>query len=463
MNFNKLSVIYLVIISTILGLIYSILKKNGLGFYYVDYNFYYSIFHINSGLSELQEIFMHPGGENALGFEGMDGYPYISNEIHLSLIQSPLSYLFRIGGEKVIFLVYSFFASLATILLVKYFFPFSKKNRNSLLLIFIAILPSYLTFTSFDLRVFILLMSFVALVFYAIETDANDYLVLLLIFALFLIREEFMYFGLVASIHLFWKRRIFLSIFSGLFSIGSILYFLNHFETNTTFVASNSLKNILIMVAPVITLYIFSLLHTRMGAFQEFDNYIKRMSHFFKASEVKTKGMLILFIYLLPIFAVMIKYNWFMVYKTPKYYLLWTFVVLSLSHLIRKKIFLKLSLFFFITLTLIMYSRIISKEFDTKDGFKVNNEIQDIIKEEKLTSQHFIVTDKDLFQAFVGYKAASWERPPIQIPNLENLVGDADILITRKEKELEERIPSFKGFSCRKIEILSSCKKKNRI
>ena len=49
-----------------------------------------------------------------------------------------------------------------------------------------------------------------------------------------------------------------------------------------------------------------------------------------------------------------------------------------------------------------MYSRIISKEFDTKDGFKVNNEIQDIIKEEKLTSQHFIVTDKDLFQAFVG-------------------------------------------------------------
>ena len=110
-----------------------------------------------------------------------------------------------------------------------------------------------------------------------------------------------------------------------------------------------------------------------------------------------------------------------------------------------------------------MYSRIITKEFDTKDGFKVNNEIQDIIQEEKLTSKHFIVTDKDLFQAFVGYKAASWERPPLQIPNLENLLDGADILITRKEKELEQRIPSFKGFSCRKIKILSSCKNRNRI
>ena len=452
---------FTIFIVSFLGLLYSHLKKIGLGFYHVDYYFYYNMNLIRSGISEDSEILMHPIGENAFGYEGADGYPTIFNELHFSLIQDLLAQIFLYGGEYFLFFFYSLISAIAIVLLVKHFVPFAKANTKQLAVISITVLPAYLFFASYDLRVFILLMSLVVFLFLLIDNEAKPIYIIFTLILIFLTREEFVYFGLAASIHLFWKNRIKLSSISAILSLASAIFYIRNFEINTSFESTKIYLNLFLMISPIAILYLTSLINIKGVSNLKFANLVSTTSNYFQISEIKLKSMLIFGVYLLPIFSVMVKYNWFMVYKKPKYLLIWVAMVLILTTLIKNRKFYKTATFFLVIYSIITYSRIYSKEFDTHDGFTAYQIIKSELRDLPINNDTLIVTDKDIHQAFVGYKVASWERIPTNINNTDELVSSADIIFTRKPEKLKEKSHKFLEFNCRTNSTIYICKNIN--
>jgi len=446
---------------TFLGLIYSSLKKIGLGFYHVDYYFYYNMNLIRSGIKEDPEILMHPIGENAFGYEGADGYPTIFNELHLSLIQDLLAQIFLFGGEHLLFLFYSLISAIAVVLLVKHFIPFIKTNIWQLIAIFFAVLPAYLFFASYDLRVFILLISLVVILFLLIEKGASPIFIVFTLIMIFLTREEFVYFGMAASIHLFWRNRNTLCFISLAMALASAIFYIRNFEINTSFESTKIYVNLFLMISPIAILYLASFIDKKQVSSLKFSNLVSITSSYFRISEIKIKSVLALGIYLLPIFSVMLKYNWFMVYKQPKYLLIWITMVLILTTLIKKKKFYKTAIFFLVIYSLIFYTRIYSKEFDTSDGFGAYQVIKSELKNLPIKNDTLIVTDKDIHQAFVGYKVASWERIPTKMNNIDELISTADIIFTRKPDKLKKSSDKFLEFNCRTNSNMYICMNRN--
>jgi len=186
------------------GLVAHLYEKANFLHHSRDYQFYLNTYHLtwSSLASKPGTIALHPEGQNVFGFFGTDGFPTILHNIHFSPITLPLSFLFSLGGEIAILVIYATVVCAGVLLVTREVLGTDRRALIWASFFLISVSPLVFSLISYDLRVWIPFAGLTLMLVFAIHTGKKAWVILLLSLALLGTREESIFPVVIASIHL---------------------------------------------------------------------------------------------------------------------------------------------------------------------------------------------------------------------------------------------------------------------
>ena len=237
-------------------------KKWNLSFHTRDYQSYLN--HYDAKIATLWDVTrpsnLNATGTNFLGFNGIDGFPYASSDIHLSPVNYLSSALFNLSGEFSLALVFALFASFAVLKVLQS--ETRLLHERSAQVFALLALPAFIMFATYDLRPFVLLSSVLLLTCLAVHMARSDRVILALVIVGFTAREEGYWIAMMASCHLLALGRLRLAW--ALAGLAGLYIALAHWAFwNTSFVFH--FWGLIVVAIPLIPLAFFATWRHRKG------------------------------------------------------------------------------------------------------------------------------------------------------------------------------------------------------
>ena len=175
------------------------LKLNGLLFHTRDFPYYANKYICLVGNTCDGLVNLNPIGRNFLGFRGVDGFPLITNDIHLSPVVWLISGLYHVSQSLLV--IQTIWAAAAAVLAIVIFRTLSLKFSSTaaiLLTVLLLVIPSFSHWATDDLTVLPLFGLAVAFVCYGLLTK-SPLMVVVACLAMALVREEAIIMSAIAA------------------------------------------------------------------------------------------------------------------------------------------------------------------------------------------------------------------------------------------------------------------------
>ncbi len=237
-------------------------KKWNLSFHTRDYQSYLNLY--DAKIATLWDVTrpsnLNATGTNFLGFNGIDGFPYASSDIHLSPVNYLSSALFNLSGEFSLALVFALFASFAVLKVLQS--ETRLLHERSAQVFALLALPAFIMFATYDLRPFVLLSSVLLLTCLAVHMARSDRVILALVIVGFTAREEGYWIAMMASCHLLALGRLRLAwALAGLAGLYIALAYWAFWNTSFVF----HFWGLIVVAIPLIPLAFFATWRHRKG------------------------------------------------------------------------------------------------------------------------------------------------------------------------------------------------------
>jgi hypothetical protein len=440
------------------GVSFYLFKKINLLFHTRDFQYYISVFASRWGslFNNNHDLKLHPEGRNILGFFGTDGYPTIRDDIHFSPITYVLSYFYHLGGEILILFIYAFAVSFSLTYLLKRFF-YCDSVRGYFQTIFLVVIAiGAARFISFDMRVWVLLVSVIVMLLLFAELKASSIAILSLSLLAFLIREESYFFVLICASYLAYQKRFYLSLLLTALSISYLLVVYKLYFSNTSFNFAFQISSFVFILLPIL-IFVFTVLTSK---FENIKNFFYKFLYlrfpYLKLIYGQDRIFVFwFFILLTPLWAnLFISGKVHQLLTHERYFFVWVFLVLLI---IRFNFFRRARkpIVFFILGFLMAFP--IFRTVST-DRFLLAFNAWQISK--STASGDKVLTSLALHQAFINHNSIVYERLPATSindnlrfwpSNRDRLIRElksVDIVVLPTKEPIDFNIFTESGFTC---------------
>ena len=187
------------------------LKLQDLRFHTRDFPFYAGNFARLFSADLSRELAVNPDGYNVFGFRGLDAYPNVYFDIHISAIKFALAWIYTITGS-----LYAVFGVFWTVFLLSIAYLirayWTPAHRDQIIVLIgasaLVLNPAAYDFLTFDVRAYILILPFLFMLVAALDRRRPGWeIASIAVFGL-LIREEAVIFILFAAIYLHFDGRV---------------------------------------------------------------------------------------------------------------------------------------------------------------------------------------------------------------------------------------------------------------
>ena len=399
---------------TVLSVAFYFARKYNLDFHTRDFQYYlFGFIHKSTPDFLTAKLVLNPEGMNALGFNGIDGFPFVWNDIHFSLITYPLAALYSIGGEAAIAFAYAGISAAAIVFITKYFADQNGVGQKSGFLLFF-IIPLYLWFSTYDLRIYVFLISFALILFVAVEKEWSTKALVALLIVMFATREESYYFSLICAAHLclHGRRKLALNIFFSALVYLALSYY--YFFDIAKFPYIFSVESIGMAILPAV--FFLVIYKTRTETIENFFhakvNALAKKLHL--APDAPIVNYAVLNVYLAPIWFFMLrdyKDRKFTALFNPRYFILDVSIFLAAALIYRltksgwiKKAILVAAVFLFLGTAYPIIQHIEKYDMEkSRTVFQLSKE---------LNRNDLIIVDMNFHQAFIEHNTIVWQRTP---------------------------------------------------